>query len=53
MAHPQLIEWNAKTKDEPIERIVADYIAGMTDRFAIQDYLNKFVPRSWGKKQEF
>ncbi len=29
------------------ERLVADYIAGMTDRFAISDYMNKFVPHSW------
>lgn len=30
------------------ERIISDYIAGMTDRFAIQTYLEKFVPSSWG-----
>lgn len=29
------------------EREVADYIAGMTDRFAINDYMKKFVPQSW------
>jgi len=29
------------------ERLVADYIAGMTDRFAISDYMDKFVPHSW------
>jgi len=33
--------------NEPIERSVADYIAGMTDRFAIQQYMEKFVPLSW------
>jgi len=53
MSHPQLIEWNPETQNESVERVVTDYIAGMTDRFAIQDYLNKLVPRSWDKKQEF
>lgn len=45
-----------KIKDEEIKRIkagkqrlVADYIAGMTDRFAISDYVNKFVPDFWNK----
>ncbi|MDD3014498.1 MAG: deoxyguanosinetriphosphate triphosphohydrolase [Candidatus Gastranaerophilales bacterium] len=33
--------------NEPIERSVADYIAGMTDRFAIQQYVELFVPLSW------
>ena len=42
-----LIEWNSKTKTDTKERIVADYIAGMTDRFAVQDYKNKFIPKSW------
>ena len=31
------------------ERIVTDYIAGMTDRFAISDYLDKFVPSSYSE----
>ncbi len=29
------------------ERVVADYIACMTDRYAITDYESKFVPREW------
>ena len=36
-----------KSISEPKERVVADYIAGMTDRFAIQEYIHKFVPSSW------
>lgn len=28
-------------------RLVGDYIAGMTDRFAVADYLDKFIPKSW------
>ena len=37
----------ARQDDEPIERSVADYIAGMTDRYAIQQYVEKFIPLSW------
>ncbi|OGI03759.1 MAG: deoxyguanosinetriphosphate triphosphohydrolase [Candidatus Melainabacteria bacterium GWF2_37_15] len=36
-----------KDSDDKKERLVADYIAGMTDRFAMADYMNKFMPRSW------
>lgn len=32
---------------EEIERLTCDYIAGMTDRFAINTYVNIFVPLSW------
>ncbi len=35
-----------KHSGETRERLVADYIAGMTDRFAISDYMEKFVPHS-------
>ncbi len=34
-------------RDEPRERIVADYVAGMTDRFAIEQFSNLYVPRLW------
>jgi len=37
----------AKNNEESTEKLVADYIAGMTDRFAIADYMEKFVPGSW------
>ena len=29
------------------ERAVADYIAGMTDNYAIREYVRLFVPKSW------
>ncbi|MEE0931089.1 MAG: deoxyguanosinetriphosphate triphosphohydrolase [Acutalibacteraceae bacterium] len=32
---------------EGIERAVCDYIAGMTDQYAIQVYSNLFVPKKW------
>ena len=32
---------------ETVERAVADFISGMTDRYAIETYEEKFVPRVW------
>ncbi len=32
---------------EPKERIVCDYIAGMTDRYAIARYKEIYLPKSW------
>ena len=29
------------------ERIVADYIAGMTDGFAVETFKSLFIPKSW------
>lgn len=34
---------------EGTERAVCDYIAGMSDRFAIYTFTNLYVPRSWNK----
>ncbi|HMA38240.1 MAG TPA: deoxyguanosinetriphosphate triphosphohydrolase [Chloroflexia bacterium] len=34
-------------RDEPQERIVVDYIAGMTDRFAIEKFQELYVPKLW------
>ncbi len=33
--------------DEPVERLAVDFIAGMTDRYAISLYEKIFVPRPW------
>lgn len=32
---------------EEIERLACDYIAGMTDRFAVSTFIDVFVPLSW------
>ena len=37
---------------ETVERAVADFISGMTDRYAIESYEEKFVPRVWRGLQE-
>lgn len=34
-------------KNEKQERIICDYIAGMTDRYAINQYCKIYVPSSW------
>lgn len=33
---------------EPTERAVVDYIAGMTDRYALKVFNDLYVPRTWG-----
>jgi dGTPase len=40
-------EFQANPRDEPLERRVADYVAGMTDRYAVKTFEQVFVPREW------
>ncbi len=40
-------EFLAGRGDDPLERRVADYIAGMTDRYAIQTFERLYVPQQW------
>ena len=43
-------EDNKKFLDEfGTERVVADYIAGMTDRYALETYNELFIPKMWGR----
>lgn len=35
-------------RQEPIERAVVDYVAGMTDRYALEMFKQLYVPRTWG-----
>ena len=35
-------------QDEGTKRGVADYIAGMTDRYALDTYTSLFIPAAWG-----
>jgi len=41
---PEHILVQAERDHEPIERVVADYVAGMTDRFALDEYRKLFDP---------
>ena len=36
------------TVSEGAERAACDYIAGMTDRFAVKTFTEMYVPKSWG-----
>lgn len=47
--HVELLppELRDNPRNEPVERLAADYIAGMTDRFAISTFERLFVPKSW------
>ena len=40
-------EYTLICKKEGVERAVADYIAGMTDHYAITVYSNIYIPKSW------
>lgn len=48
-AHPEALpnEYRAISENEGVERAVVDYIAGMTDHFAVVTYTNIYVPGSW------
>jgi dGTPase len=41
------IDYRVPERDDPPERQVADYIASMTDRFAVELFERLFVPRYW------
>ena len=43
----EYIEMMEKTK-ESVEQVVCDYIAGMTDRYAISKFKELMIPGSWG-----
>lgn len=40
-------EFAANLEQDGPERVAADHIAGMTDRYAITDYMRLFVPKEW------
>jgi dGTPase len=50
--HPELLPADLlrinQQRAEPIERAVVDYIAGMTDRYALEVFRRTFIPRTWG-----
>ncbi len=48
-ARPELLpgEYRIIREEEGCERAAADYIAGMTDRFAVKTFEECFVPRAW------
>ena len=44
-AHPA--EFLDTSSEEPVERLAIDFIAGMTDRYAINLYTKLFLPKPW------
>ena len=34
-------------EDDSKERVIADYIAGMTDHYAITVYSDMYIPKAW------
>jgi dGTPase len=46
---PQIYRKNLET--ESVERCVCDYIAGMTDRYAVDLFRELFVPNSWRRNK--
>ena len=40
-------DYRAVAEEEGSERAVCDYIAGMTDQFAVQQYTQLFIPGGW------
>ncbi len=45
IAHPE--EFLDDKRDEPVERLAIDFIAGMTDRYAMNLYAKLFLPKPW------
>lgn len=41
--------WRESGGCERLERVVCDYIAGMTDRFAVSQFMKYFVPAPWAQ----
>lgn len=48
-AHPELLPsvYACRLEEDGAERCVADYISGMTDRYAIGTFKTLFVPKVW------
>ncbi|MBC7190115.1 deoxyguanosinetriphosphate triphosphohydrolase, partial [Candidatus Aerophobetes bacterium] len=48
LEHPQFLPSYFMENGEDVARAAVDYIAGMTDRFALNEYQKYFLPREWG-----
>lgn len=47
--HPEKMpaEYADRIQHDGLNRVACDYIAGMTDRFAVSSYMDIFIPASW------
>ena len=52
IAHPEALpeDFHPQLSFEGIERTVCDYIAGMTDNYAVDKYTEIFIPMGWQTK---
>ena len=52
VAHPEKLpdDFHPQLSFEGIERTVCDYIAGMTDNYAVDKYTEVFIPMGWQTK---
>jgi dGTPase len=52
VAHPDKLpeDFRSEMEREGRERAVCDYIAGMTDNYAVEKYEEYFIPSGWAKK---
>ncbi len=48
MSHPDEVPYEYRLHDDPLDLQVSDYLASMTDRFAIRLFEELSVPRAWG-----
>ena len=49
LAHPQALpeSFQPQLSFDGMERTVCDYIAGMTDKYAVDKYTELFIPAGW------
>ncbi len=49
LEHPEVLppDLVARVSDYGLARIASDYVAGMTDRYALQVYTENFLPKPW------
>ncbi len=48
-----LVKAKERFPQESKERLIADYISGMTDRYALLEYTEHFLPKPWGVRKFF
>lgn len=46
LEHPQEVPDHARAQD-PLDRRICDYLAGMTDSYCLADFQQRFMPKGW------
>ena len=51
VGHPEEMPalYRDNIESDGVERCVCDFVSGMTDRYAIESYKERFVPSVWSK----